>query len=130
MIHLEPRIMEISLGLFNVPMGNGYRYSFSSLIEGVYQLKVVTPLEFVPTKPNTGDQIFGGVLDSDFMPDTRGMDLLQVFETFKIGCIPCLPVGESGTGDGEINTQGGYPVGHIDNTHDAGFWKPCCSGKE
>ncbi|MCE2790698.1 MAG: GEVED domain-containing protein, partial [Saprospiraceae bacterium] len=102
------------------------RYDFRGLIAGKYKIVFTTPEHMLPTKPNEGLQVSGGIVDSDMSIVGNIMDLRMVMEEILIDCETCLPKYENGTGDNTPETNG-FPDNQADDTHDAGFWRPCCS---
>ncbi|MCE2789829.1 MAG: GEVED domain-containing protein [Saprospiraceae bacterium] len=102
-------------------------YYFCGLTPGTYKLKFFAPDDMIATKVNTGSQVVGGVTDSD--PSSSGVDfnILMSMEVFTVGCAPCQPVYEDGNGDSSPSPALGFPDNQVDETHDAGFWRPCCS---
>lgn len=85
-----------------------------------------TPKNMLPTYRNKGPQNDGGYLDSDMGIVGNVMDLTMVMEEIVIECVTCLPTDENGLGDNAPETNG-FPDNQADDTHDAGFWRPCCS---
>jgi hypothetical protein len=57
-----------------------------------------------------------------------GMNTRMVMErVFTIANPLFMPKGEGSNGDNGTIPLDGYPDGQNDETHDAGFWNPCCS---
>jgi hypothetical protein len=101
-------------------------YYFCNLAAGDYKLFFEAPADYVPTAPNRGPQGLGGEEDSDAV--AMGMNVRMVMErTFTIANPMNLPTGEGGSGDNGFAPSAGYPDNQTDETHDAGFWNPCCS---
>ncbi|MCE2790490.1 MAG: GEVED domain-containing protein, partial [Saprospiraceae bacterium] len=101
-------------------------YYFSNIGPGQYKLLFEAPASFVVTAPNRGAQWQGGQKDSDAV--AMGMNVHMVMErAFTIGNPLQQPTSEGGNGDNGVNPSGGTPDNQTDETHDAGFWNPCCS---
>ncbi len=101
-------------------------YDFRGLIPGKYKIVFTTPANMLPTLANAGSQIYGGLIDSDMGITGNVMDLTMVMEEIVIQCVNCLPKGENGALDNQSEVNG-FPDNQSDDTHDAGFWRPCCS---
>jgi len=108
------------------PMGgfDSGEYYFDIFNTGKYKLIFTTPVGYVPTKSNVGKVFDGGTKDNDASP--VGMDLTMLVEIFIINSLSNVRLGENGSGDNTSGTGMIILDARTDESHDAGFWQPCC----
>ena len=103
-------------------------YYFDAPEPGLYKLVFTTPATYVPTKRNVGNVWDGGNTDSD--AGSVNMNLTMVEEIFTITSLTNVKLGENGIGDNSTTSMLIILDTRADESHDAGFWQPCCPANE